>query len=103
MNEELQEVLEELRRVLLVRFHGNIQSIMKAVDENTAEMIQVKHNLGRTQPAERVHRLRKAQKNSVLKTRGVLTVTDERKLVRKMEESEVTKARGHIKRGGSRR
>ncbi len=65
---------------------------MKAADGNTTEMIQAKCDLGRTQHAERVHRLRRAQKNTVLQTGGVLTVVDERILVRKKEESEVAKA-----------
>ncbi len=65
---------------------------MKVADGNITEMIQPKCDLERTQHAERVYRLWRVQKNTVLKKGGVFTVVDGRVLVRKKEESEVVKA-----------
>ncbi|KAI1174238.1 hypothetical protein F4777DRAFT_580160 [Nemania sp. FL0916] len=60
---------------------------------NTAELLQVKRDLGRTRVAEKLARDRRAAKNTPLQTGGVLTVRDGREMVVHKAEDELAKAR----------
>ncbi|KAM4061549.1 DDE superfamily endonuclease [Hirsutella rhossiliensis] len=76
----------------------NMSRFIKGSLSNVAELLQTKKDLGRTRYAEKIAKQRRAMKNKVLQSGGVLTVQEGRAMVRRKEEDEVTKAREVIAR-----
>ncbi|RKF64261.1 hypothetical protein OnM2_020017 [Erysiphe neolycopersici] len=70
----------------------NINSFIKWGISNTTELVQVKKDLRRTKYAERIQKTRRAFKNRPLKSGGVLTVAEVRKMVKQVEDQAVEKA-----------
>jgi len=60
---------------------------------NATELLQAKDDLDRTKQARKTRTTRRAMKNHILKTGGVLTVGSARYMVAKIEEQELAKAR----------
>ncbi|KAM4067402.1 DDE superfamily endonuclease [Hirsutella rhossiliensis] len=76
----------------------NMSRFIQGSLSNVAELLQTKKDLGRTRYAEKIAKQRRAMKNKVLQSGGVLTVQEGRAMVRRKEEDEVTKAREVIAR-----
>lgn len=70
-----------------------INRFIKGSILNTTELLQVTTDLSRTRLAERVAKQRRAAKNTPLKSGGILTVADGRRMVQQLAEDEVMKAR----------
>jgi hypothetical protein len=62
-------------------FKSDVLRLIRSAQSNTAELIQVKKDLGRTQFAQRAAAARRAQKNQPLQSGGVLTVEEGRRMV----------------------
>jgi hypothetical protein len=76
----------------------DIRAFLKGAQHNTAEMIQAKRDLGRTQYAEKLQKERKSLRRLHLQSGGVLTVEDGRNMVKEREKEELAKARRLIER-----
>ena len=72
---------------------SDINHFIKGGFSNTAELIQVKRDLGRTKYAERVQKSRCALKNRPFRSGGVLSVADGRSMVKQTENLAIEKAR----------
>ncbi len=79
---------------IIVEIVNNVPRLTKGAHINTIEMIQAKHDLGRTQYAERVNKAYKTNKNSVLQTGGVLTVEHGRAMVHQTSRNAPANAAG---------
>jgi hypothetical protein len=89
----IEDILQDQQQAVDPALAVEIRRLAKAAESNTAELIQVKRDLGRTKYAERVQKRRKAVKNTPLQSGGVLTVTEARRIVVQKEEDQLAKAR----------
>ncbi|KAM9873287.1 transposase [Verticillium dahliae] len=71
---------------------ANIDRFMKGAISLATELIQTKRDLARTRYAEQLARQRRAGKNTQLRTGGVLTVDQGRRMVQQRGEDELAKA-----------
>lgn len=74
-------------------FAADVKRFCKGARSVTNELLQVKRDLGRTEYAKQQAQLRKANKNSVLQSGGVLTIEEGRELVRQKEVNKEADAR----------
>ncbi|KJZ68702.1 hypothetical protein HIM_11903 [Hirsutella minnesotensis 3608] len=74
----------------------DMSRFIKGSLSNVAELLQTKRDLGRTRYAEKIANRRRAMKNKVLQSGGVLTVQEGRAMVRRREQDELDKAREMI-------
>lgn len=74
----------------------DISRFIKGSLTNVAELLQAKRDLGRTRYAEKIASQRRAMKNKVLQSGGVLTVQEGRAMVRRREQDELDRAREKI-------
>lgn len=80
----------------------DMRAYIRGGEANTAEMIQVKKDLGRTQYAEKLQKARKEQRRQYLQRGGSLMVEEAREMIQKREEDEVAKARRVVERAEKR-
>jgi hypothetical protein len=90
--ERLEEVLEE-DEFLDDDFAHNISKFIKGSLVLATELVQTKRDLGKTRLAQSIQKQRRAMKNTVLQSGGILTVAEGRRMVLQKEVDAVEKAR----------
>lgn len=82
------EAVEETHKELA----KHVRTLIKGAQHNTAEMIQTKKDLGRTQYAEKLQKNRKSTRRQYLQQGGMLLAEDARRMVTDREKTAIEKA-----------
>ncbi|KJZ68915.1 hypothetical protein HIM_11701 [Hirsutella minnesotensis 3608] len=77
-------------------FLASMGQFIRGAISNSAELLQTKRDLSRTQLAEKTRRLRRAMKNTPLQSGGVLTVAQGRQMAARKAEVELQRAQRKV-------